>query len=219
MTKSHSKFSDSHFKKFSLQLIFVILACIVSYYWIDRPLAAFLTHINRFSAGNLGNYNITNNLTTVAYGLTLLLMAFYAYMRLINHESNRFIAMAGGISFAVPIAFFVKTELQYILGRMPVRDGGSNSLLFLRLPKAYGFHLFSGQGSFPSGHMCVFTACLLMISFYYPKLKTYVLIALSLLGIILIFDNYHFLSDVIAGTYLGFLIAKITYKLEPTTVH
>lgn len=209
-----SRFSDPHFRKFTLQPLIIIALCIIAYFWIDRPLAIFMSHINGFSAAKLGNYSFTDNLTAIAYALILIIMAFYAYMRLVNRKSTQLIAAAGGISFAVPIAFFVKTQLQYILGRMPVRYNNSNILLFVKNPHAYGMNFLGGGGSFPSGHMCVFTAFMLMISFYYPKLKPYTIGALSLLAFILVFDNYHFLSDVIAGTYLGYIIAKITYKLE-----
>ena len=209
-----SRFSDPHFRHFIAQLLIIIALCVISYFWIDRPLAIFMSHINGLGTTTLGNYNLTNNLTAMAYALILIVMGFYAYMRLVNHKSTRLIATTGGISFAVPIAFFVKTELQYILGRTPVRNDGSHTLLFVKHPQAYGLHLFAGGGSFPSGHMCVFTALSLMVSFYYPKLKPYMILTLGALAFILVFDNYHFLSDVIAGTYLGFIVAKITYKLE-----
>ncbi len=212
MTRFLSKFLDPHFRKFMLQLLTVTILCVIAYFWLDRPLAILMTHAHKLGA--LGSYSFTDNLTTLAYACILIVMAFYAYKRLVNHESSRLVATAGGISFAVPIAFFVKTQLQYILGRMPVRYGTTNLLLFVRNSKAYGFQLLAGGGSFPSGHMCVFTSCLLMISFYYPKSRVYILSILSALAFILIFDNYHFLSDVIAGTYLGYIIAKITYKLE-----
>ncbi len=210
--KFPSKFSDPYFKKFILQLLAVIIACVICYLWIDRPLAMLMVRFNK--NGVLANYNLADVLTEFAYCGILIIMAFYAYMRLVHRQSNLLVQTAGGVSLAAAIAFFIKTQLQYIFGRTPVRYYGSKTLFFVKNPSNYGFKFFVVSGVFPSGHMCVFTACLMIIALHYPKLKPYAVAALGLLAFILVFDSYHFLSDVIAGTYLGYIIAKVIYRLE-----
>lgn len=220
MTKFPSKLLQkqnlwNHCKSFSWQICIVLLLCFISYRWLDRPLAVLMLHLHY--AGELGSYGLTNKLTAFAYFCVLLTMIFYVYMRIFRHVSTHLVATAGSISLAAPIAFFVKTQLQYFFGRISPRYDNSEALLFLKHPNLYGFHLLGG-GSFPSGHMCVFTAVFLMISFYYPKLKPLCVLALFILAFLLLFYNYHFLSDVIAGTYLGYFIAKVIHEVQSDQV-
>jgi len=193
------------------QLLLVVLFCIISYFWLDRSLAVLMTHLHH--AGSIHQYNVAIRLTGIIYFVALALMVFYAYMRIIKKSTGRLFSAIGGISLALPISFFVKTELQYLFGRIQPRYAGNDKLLFIKNPHLYGFHFFS-NGSFPSGHMCVFTATLLMLLFSYPKLKHYIIGFLCLLGFLLLFYNYHFLSDIVAGTYVGYLIAFTIHKLQ-----
>ena len=213
--KFRSNFWKMHFKKLSTQFILVVAFCVLSYFWLDRSLALLMSQLH--PTGKLGHSGLTNQLTALAYFAVLIVMAFYAYMRIAKGKFSRLVAAAGGISLAVPIAFFVKTELQYLFGRIAPRYGDSPTLLFVRRTDLYGLHPFV-SGSFPSGHMCVFTAALLMISFYYPKFKPYAIAALSILAGLLLLYNYHFVSDIIAGTYVGFLIAWAIHALQELEV-
>jgi membrane-associated phospholipid phosphatase len=70
-----------------------------------------------------------------------------------------------------------------------------------------------GSGSFPSGHMTVFAALGIAVLLYYPKYRKPVIIFLVLLGIALIGTDYHFLSDVIGGAYLGFITTYSLYYI------
>ena len=54
--------------------------------------------------------------------------------------------------------------------------------------------------------MTVFTAFGIAVWLYYPHYRRPVIITLLILGAALIATDYHFLSDVIAGAYLGVLI-------------
>ena len=71
--------------------------------------------------------------------------------------------------------------------------------------------------SFPSGHMSVTLAAMTCLWFFYPKFRwLYSLIALCVaIGLLLM--NYHFLSDVIAGSYLGFITAYFALQLSAST--
>jgi membrane-associated phospholipid phosphatase len=211
--KFPSKYFEPRYKKFFVYSLSIFLACAISYLWLDRPVAIFMARIHNPS-DPLSNYDLTGGLTSFAYCCILIIMAFYAYKRIVSHTNSQLIKTAGGISFGVPVAFFVKTQFQYIFGRLVPRYDGTTTLLFVKHPTAYGFRFLGGGGSFPSGHMCVFTACLMIIVLHYPKFRPYAIAGLSILAFLLLFDNYHFLSDIIAGTYLGYIIAKITYRLE-----
>ena len=133
----------------------------------------------------------------VGFG-TLLLWGIYFYRSRKTTDDNemQFLRLAATV---LPVAYLVKTLLKFVFGRT-----GPRGWLIHREPLA--FHWFKvWSSSFPSGHMVVFIAFGAAVLFYYPKYRLPVMILLTLLGIALIGTDYHFLSDVIAGAYFGFL--------------
>lgn len=103
---------------------------------------------------------------------------------------------------SLPIAFVSKGLLKWVFGRVDTR-------VWLLHRETYSFHWFHGGVNFegfPSGHMLVFTPLFLAVWNYSPKLRPVVLAAwLGLAGALLV-TEYHFLGDLIAGSYLGYLI-------------
>lgn len=184
----------------------------ISYFFIDKPIAAFMSRINHVGTQFLGNNTIATIMTNAVYYIIVVMMSWYAFERIIIKKNSKRIQCIGLISLTFPIAFFIKTNLQLLFGRLPPRYGDSTQLLFLRKTDLYGFHPFQA-GSFPSGHMTIFTAALVMLVYFYPKLKKLAIGLLTILAFVLLYYNYHFLSDAIAGTYLGVLIATIIYRL------
>ncbi len=110
------------------------------------------------------------------------------------------------IGWAVPLAFILKSPLKDLFGE-------TNARVWLLRPDLFGFHWFQGGGdfaSFPSGHMAVVMALMLGIGRYFPRLRTPCAGSLLLLAAALIATQYHFFSDIVAGTYLGFLADSLT---------
>jgi len=114
-------------------------------------------------------------------------------------EKTRFFLLSGT---ALPVAYVTKWMLKYLFGRM-------NTRAWLENPVDRSFHWFHGGGeysSFPSGHMAVFTTLAVACWLFFPKYRATCLAAIVGLGIALIATDYHFLSDVIAGGYLGLAV-------------
>ncbi len=113
------------------------------------------------------------------------------------------------VMYAVPASFFVKSLCKYVFGRINTRE-------WLIRPESYGFHWFHGGGTyggFPSGHMAVFTALTAALWRFYPRQRFFFLSLLLFLAVALVATNYHFLSDVIAGAYLGVIVEIYANKL------
>jgi membrane-associated phospholipid phosphatase len=113
------------------------------------------------------------------------------------------------IMYAVPATYAFKSFLKYVFGRTTTRE-------WLLKPELYGFHWFQGGGlnaGFPSGHMAVFSAMTASLWRFYPRYRVFYAIFLLILAVALIATNYHFLSDVIAGAYLGVFVEACTYKV------
>lgn len=202
-------------RQFIISLLLVTLFCLISIQFFDRPIAIFVSNLHHGSL-SLSNFDFTTILTNVAYFLILFLMLTYFILRFFSIEGP-YVEISGVLSLSMAIAFFIKTQFQLFFGRIVPRYGSFQQLNFVRKPDLYGFHLMQG-GSFPSGHMVIFTCMFLILTFYYKKLETYCYTLLTILAFLLIYDNYHFLSDIIAGTYLGTLIAlsiKFLLKIKP----
>jgi membrane-associated phospholipid phosphatase len=131
---------------------------------------------------------------------TIILWIIYFYR---SHEHKHDIAMKflKLAATVLPVAYLLKSFFQFMFGRTHTR-------MFVQTHYPLRFHWFHefGFGCFPSGHMTVFTAFGIAVWLYYPHFRRPVLITLLILGAALIATDYHFLSDVIAGAYLGVLI-------------
>ena len=111
------------------------------------------------------------------------------------------------LAWTGPAAYLAKGVLKFAFGRV-------NTRVFLQDPALYGFHWFQrrpGCEGFPSGHMLVTVALLACVERFFPRLRPLAGTAALLLGAALVATNYHFLSDVVAGGYLGALVEAVLF--------
>ncbi len=115
---------------------------------------------------------------------------------------------------SLPFAYVAKNLLKWLFGRV-------NTRLWLVQPDAYSFHWFHGgqdfQG-FPSGHMLVFTPLFLALWKFSPSARPLILAGWLGLAAALLVTEYHFLGDVIAGSYAGYLIhygTEVYFRRRP----
>jgi membrane-associated phospholipid phosphatase len=121
----------------------------------------------------------------------------------IDNEQSRFSQLAGS---ALTLAFLLKWFFKYVFGR-------TNTRFWLENRLSDGFHWFHGGGNyggFPSGHMAVFSAFSAAIWLFYPRYRSISIGFLLILAVALVATDYHFLSDVIAGAYLGLIVTCLT---------
>ncbi len=114
------------------------------------------------------------------------------------------------LGLAVPFSFLLKHFLKEFFGRAHTRD-------WLINPNDYNsaFHWFQGGGEltgFPSGHMAVLATMMLGIGRFFPQLRLACAGLLFLIALSLILTEYHFFSDVVAGTYVGIIVDFLTWN-------
>ncbi len=112
------------------------------------------------------------------------------------------------LAIAAPLAFVAKTGFKYVFGRITTRE-------WLLAPQDSGFHWFDGGEKyvgFPSGHMLVITAIVAVLWRFQPRYRTACLMMVVLLAVALLATNYHFVSDVIAGAYVGLLVEVCVFR-------
>ncbi|MDA8429706.1 MAG: phosphatase PAP2 family protein [Geobacteraceae bacterium] len=144
--------------------------------------------------------NIPDTLSKiVAIGTVLMWLAYYLVVHTKgSHKPAHFFQLA---ATAVPVAFLLKTFMQFAFGRTTTR-------LWLKIGGPLEFNWFKplqDSGGFPSGHMVVFTAFFTATWLYYPRSRPLVVAALSGLALALLLTSYHFVSDILAGICCGIL--------------
>ena len=109
----------------------------------------------------------------------------------------------------------IKDQLKFAFGRTWPDTWGPGIVSFVR-DNVYGFHFFqSGKSfeSFPSGHAAVAAAVLSVIWILFPNLRVICTIGLIAVDIGLVALNLHFLSDVVAGSFVGISTGLFTVAL------
>ncbi len=183
--------------KLTLLTFFLIL---VSFYFLDRAIAFNVMNLLRSIHPLQKATEHIPDLLPYLVGIGTIVMwtiYFYRKHKNLNNANTQFLLIAGA---ALPAAYILKTFFRFVFGRTGPRDW----LLSHRRIEFHWFHNFT-IGSFPSGHMTVFAAFGAAVLIYFPQYRKPVYIFLTLLGAALIGTDYHFLSDVIAGAYLGFV--------------
>ena len=108
-------------------------------------------------------------------------------------------------SLSLIVAELTKAQLKPFFGRTWPDTWINDNPSFLR-DGVYGFNFFHGgraYASFPSGHTAVACAVLAVLWIYYPRWRPLYALAALAVAVGLIGANYHFVSDVIAGGFVG----------------
>jgi membrane-associated phospholipid phosphatase len=184
-------------------MLLMLVLSLVAMFYVDAP-AALWVNAHLLSYALFQDY--TNNLPSHLFWVVLIgstiSLSIYFYLRLLGEYSPRrdFYLLLGVV---LPVAFIVKHVLKLLFARIEVR-------LWLSHPDAYQQHWFQigkhGYDAFPSGHMVVFMTVFMALWQFYQRWRSWYLMGASLLAVALIVTNYHYVSDVIAGMYIGMLV-------------
>jgi membrane-associated phospholipid phosphatase len=186
-----------------LAFVLVTLAVVISYYWLDRPIALFVhNQLPRNSRMLLEPVTyIPNPLIWIA-SITFLALGIRG---LTGRPLSKMQTAVLICSFSLIIAETIKSELKFVFGRTWPETWRQNNPSFIH-DGIYGFNWFHGGDayqSFPSGHIAAICAVASVLWIYYPRLRPiYLIVSLAVLGS-LVGADFHFLSDTIAGAFVG----------------
>ena len=183
------------------------LAITASYLWLDRPVALWVhDHLQLGYHGTLARFShVPDPLIPLAV-VALIVLGLRAVLTRSLPADYQAAAFVGSVSVLATEA--IKDQLKIIFSRTWPTSWMGNNPSFIR-DGVYGFHFLHGGGSyqsFPSGHMAAACAVLSVLWSWYPRWRPFYFIAALLVGAGLVAANYHFLSDVIAGAFLGISI-------------
>lgn len=182
--------------------IVILAGILVSICWIDRPLARFMAQFHR---GHAVFTNPTFELPVMTV-VAVIWLCLGLGCRFLWKKRWRWLDAAMLAGCAVLAGQFLTHEaIKPIFGRIVPN-------VYLTTGQ-YGFEWFHRGvrfGSFPSGHSTEAAAMLSVAWVYYPRWRWLYGTAMIALALALVLGQWHYLSDILAGTVLGVLIGSAT---------
>jgi membrane-associated phospholipid phosphatase len=188
-------------RNWSLGFLGAAVAITVSYLWLDQPIA-HLAH------AELQRFHLFEKLTVIPDALVPLAVVAFVMLGLrglTGRQLSRFqtVMLLSGVSLAV--AIIIKDQLKFAFGRPWPETWIRNNPSFIR-DGLYGFQPFhggAGYASFPSGHATMICTVMTVLWICYPRFRAVYALCVAAVAVGLVGANFHFLSDVIAGGFLG----------------
>jgi membrane-associated phospholipid phosphatase len=178
-----------------------VAAVIVAYAWIDRP-TAFFAH------DHLVQFKFFGKLPLIAeelFPIAVLIFLTVAAKMLLNQAVSKVHGYLFLCGLSLVVAETIKEQLKYIFGRTWPETWTNNNPSLIH-DNVYGFNFFhSGQAysSFPSGHTNAICAVMAVLWFAYPRYRALYIVPVAAVIIGLIGADFHFVSDIIAGGFIG----------------
>jgi membrane-associated phospholipid phosphatase len=182
--------------------LLIALSCsiVLSYVYIDRSLAEICLHDSAWSLAPF--FTMIKKLGLSSWYLIGSVL-FYLYFHFIY--KNKFYSHHALFLFsAVAVSGIVTDIIKVIAGRYRPSMYFEHGL--------YGFdffHIHSVMNSFPSGHTTTAFALAMYIAYYWPKFSSIGWILAIAVGISRVALTYHYLSDVLAGAFIGIMTVKV----------
>lgn len=201
-----------YLRAFLVGLLLTAILVAVAYLWLDRP-------ISHYSYDHsLRQFRIFVDLTRIPEIMKVVACVIFALVGLyvlIKRPVTKCLSMLLVCGISVVVASEIKDQLKFVFGRTWPETWINNNPSLTR-DGAYGFNFFhggAGYSAFPSGHTTVTCAVAAVLWICWPRYRVIwaamvVGVAVGLMG-----ANYHFLSDVIAGAFVGSVTGWITVLL------
>jgi membrane-associated phospholipid phosphatase len=186
-------------------------ADVVSYVWLDRPIALWAHE-------HLHQYDLFAKLTYIPEIISpVVILAFAAIglWALSGRALSRFQTVAVLAAASLAVAAGVKDQLKLVFGRTWPETWVRDNPSFIR-DGVYGFNPFHGGpgfAAFPSGHTTAICAVMSVLWICYPRYRALCGICMAAVALGLVGADFHFLGDVIAGAFLGVSTGWLTVVL------
>lgn len=184
----------------------VIGFCVLSYYFIDQPVAAY------FSAFDL-MHRVPGMRVIMAMGegpiyvvLFFLLALFFRYVHREVHWERRCWFLWGVVTLTTFLCLILKVTL-----------GRARPILWLndQIYGFYGWHTTAHYWSFPSGHTATLTSVLLGLACLFPRYLSICLFMTVLFMVARVICIHHYVSDVVGTFYLSLVgLSGFIYVLQ-----
>ena len=184
----------------------------VSYFLIDGPVAYFAHYELR---GYIRVFDLVGRLPKLLSPLIILSTLVLAVRSVLGRSLTEMQTCVVLSALSLAISDILENWLKLAFGRTWPETWVQDNPSFIR-DGVYSFNPFhGGQGfaAFPSGHMVAISAIMSVFWFLRPRFRPIYGICIATVFIGQLGANYHFVSDLIAGGFLGFLIGRIIIAL------
>jgi membrane-associated phospholipid phosphatase len=213
-----TKTGNNEFSRLLRRSLLAALVCVglvtVCYLFVDRPVASFVHQHKLASHAALKWLTypppIVQAWTPVVLAVLVVRRAFGTFRRW------EVVLVAACVSMILADQF--RESLSYAFGRYWPETWIDNNPSYIQ-NGAYGFHPFhagSAYGSFPSGHMARVLGFAAVVWIAYPRWRWACVIAALATAAGLLGMNYHFVSDVIAGSFVGSIVGMYAAHFAAT---
>jgi membrane-associated phospholipid phosphatase len=188
-------------QRWLIGLFATVVAVTISYLWLDRPLA-LLAHAHTGERETFARFTHIPDPFIPAACIVFVACGLWVFA---GRMLSRPMTVGALASVSVIVAETIKSGLKFVFGRLWPDTWVQNNPSFIH-DGAYGFNFFhggAGYASFPSGHTTVTCALISVLWMLYPYWRPFYAAIVLAVAVGLIGANYHFLSDVIAGGFLG----------------
>jgi membrane-associated phospholipid phosphatase len=177
-------------------------AVVFCYAFVDRPVAFYAyAHLVQ----NRASFDVLVQISEYLFVAAAIVFALFGLRALVTMRWEKWHAVLLLCGITLAVAETIKDELKFVFGRTWPETWTNNNPSLIG-NGTYGFNPFHGGGgyaSFPSGHTTAVCAVVAVLWLAYPKLRP--LWAMIVVAVIvgLVGADYHFVSDIIAGGFLG----------------
>jgi membrane-associated phospholipid phosphatase len=193
----------------------LVVACIA---FVDRPVADYAHTVLRV---NERYYKVMTQIVDPIPVYAGLVTGWYAIAALFGGRPGPRGMIALRIAIAILVAIALKEQLKVLFGRTWPETWTNNNLSYIK-HGVYGFFPMkalmsdgAGRGyhSFPSGHMTAISVATVSLGLNFPRLMILAPVGMTIVAIGMIGANYHWVSDLIAGAFLGTAVALAAHRL------
>jgi membrane-associated phospholipid phosphatase len=188
-------------KQWTVALAATMLAATIAYFWVDRP-TAFFAH------DRLSQFKFFGELPKISeflFPCSALVFLFVGLCVLLGQPLLKWHKVLLVCGLCLLVSELIKNQFKYIFGRTWPETWIHDNPSLIR-DGVFGFNPFhSGDafGSFPSGHTAAICAVMSVAWFCYPKFRALYVLPVTAVIVGLVGADYHFVSDIIVGGFIG----------------
>jgi membrane-associated phospholipid phosphatase len=192
---------ESNIAFFAVTLLLIFL----SYYFVDIPVAIFCRQIDQ-NILQVFDWITELGISTWYLVASLFLFVIFRFYRKNRVNANRALFVFAAVALSGIAAIVVKLTVARYRPKLFFEKG------------LYGFDFFNGgyeYNSFPSGHAATIFSLAAAMSLFWPKHRAYFFVVAFAVALSRIILTSHFVSDVIAGAFIGALTVLLLKKYIP----
>lgn len=201
-------------QKTALSIIVCTILVVVSYYYVDKPFAEFVyQHTDPILHKKIRDWALM--LSQILHFAAPIFIVLLILKKLFSDHLSKLQLTFLAIAINLIVTDSIKDILKLAFGRYRPVTWMKNGSEWLQSPQ-YGFHPFHGglaYQSFPSGHAAAIFAIMTVIWIVYPKWRWLSILSCAVVIFFLLALNYHFVSDIVAGAFLGAITGTYTVYL------